>query len=613
MSTYTDKLLRINLSTRAIKIETISEQVKRDFMAGRGICVKYLYDELAPEVSPLSAENKLLFSTGILCGTSAQGCSKWVAVTKSPLSGTITKSICGAKFGPWIKFAGFDLIIMEGRAQKPSYIYIEDGKGEILDASDLWGLNTEETQEMLRQKHGPTTQSACIGPAGEKLVRYASIVSDRRTASRCGVGAVMGSKNLKAIAISATGRIVPHLPEVFKDLSQKYIEILKSHPRVTVMTALGTSNSIDKYTKDWHMTPVRNFQEGTLEGIERLTSNEFKRIKLKNYSCWGCMTRCGQWRKVIDGPYAGASSEGPEYETIFAFGCELYNTDLGFIVAADALCDLYGMDTISTGVCIGFATELFERGIITTKDTDGLKLTWGNHAAFLPLVEKIGRREGFGQLLGEGVKRAAEQIGKGSEKYAMHVKGVELPGYEPRTTKGYALSYAVSNIGSTHMYGRPWAEMAKIVDPLADEGKGEMIALSQNGQAIDDSAIVCNFGSMGLSPEMKGELMAAATGINEFGDPSKLGTVGERIVCLERAFNAREGFNRKDDTLPERFLTEPLQNAGPATGQIVRNLDGLIDEFYDAADYTRQGIPTPQKLDELGLSDIVKDIEKFMR
>jgi len=613
MSTYTGKLLRVNLTASTVITESVSQETTRDFMAGRGIGVKYLYDELPPGIHPLSADNKLILSTGVLAGTAAQGCSRWVAVTKSPASGAIAKSICGAKFGPWMKFAGFDLIIIEGKAPKPCYLYIEDGKAEILNGQDLWGLNTEVTQEKLRQKHGSGTQTACIGPAGEKLVLYASIVSDRRTASRCGVGAVMGSKNLKAVAINATGRVVPHYPELFKELSHKYIEILKSHPRVPVMTNLGTSNSVDKYAKDWHMTPVRNFQEGTLEGIEGLTSSEFRKIKQKNYGCWGCMTRCGQVRKVLQGTYAGALSEGPEYETIFALGPEICNNDLGFTVAADALCDLYGMDTISTGVCIGFACELFERGIITTRDTDGLDLTWGNHAAFLPLVEKIGRRDGFGYLLGEGAKRAAEQIGRGAKRFAMQVKGIEIPGYEPRATKGYALSYAVSNIGSTHMYGRPWAEMARTADPLAEEGhgKGEMIFSSQRGQAIDDSAIVCNFGSMGLTSELRNQLLAAATGVDDFGDAAELDKVGERIVCLERAFNVREGFARKDDTLPDRFLTEPLLNAGPATGQIVGNLDGLIDEFYQISGYTSQGIPTPRKLQELGLSDVAKDIQHF--
>ena len=602
MSTYADKLLRVNLTRREVKTEVVPEQNKKDFMAGRGLCVKYLYDELAPGTDPLSPENKLLLSTGILAGTGAQGCSRWVVVTKSPISGAITKSVAGANFGPAIKFAGFDLIILEGKASKPAYVYIEDGKAQVLDAQDLWGLNTEVTQQRLKQRHGPTTQIACIGPAGEMLVRYASIVSERRTASRCGVGTVMGSKNLKAVAINGTGRTVPHYAEVFKELSREYIEAMKAHPRIPVMTSLGTANSVDKYSKDWCMTPVRNFQEGTLAGIDRISSHEFRKLKRNKYGCWGCMTKCGQWREVTEGPYAGALTEGPEYETIFALGCELCNSEIGFIVAADALCDLYGMDTISTGVSIGFATELFERGIITTRDTDGLELTWGNHAAFLPLVERIGKREGFGWLLGEGTKRAAEQIGKGADRYAMQVKGIELPGYEPRATKGYALSYAVSNIGSTHMYGRPWAEMSRKVDPLTEEGKGEMVASSQNGQAIDDSAIACNFGTMALEPELKNRLMAAATGIDDFGDPDKLERIGARIVCLERAFNVRDGFSRKDDTLPERFLTEPLRNAGPATGQIVRNLDGMIDELYDAAGYTREGTLSARRMEELGLS-----------
>ena len=607
MSTYTSQFLRVNLTTGAIRAEPIPEQVKKDFVGGRGFGIKYLYDELAPGIEPLGPENKLLLLTGPLGGTAAQGFSKWVAVTKSPLTGCVARALGGGDFGAYLKFAGFDFVIVEGQAEKPVYIYLEGGRADVLDAGDLWGLDTQETQQKLQEKHGPRTQVACIGPAGEKLVRYATITHGRRTASRCGVGTVMGSKNLKAMAIRARGKLVPHDPDGFQSLAQEQIESLKTHKRRLNLTNLGTTFMVAT-ANTAGMFPTRNFQEGSLDGFEKIAAEEFSRVKVGNFGCYSCMTRCGQVHEMSEGPYSGAFSEGPEYETIWALGGQVGNTALGFLVAADARCDLLGLDTVSTGNCIGFACELFERGIITTEDTDGLELTWGNHAAFLTLIEKIGRREGFGGLLGEGVVRAAQRIGKGAEAYAMHAKGLELPGYEPRAVKGYGLSYATSNIGGSHMYGRPRDELYGRLDPFAEEGKGDSIALVQKGQALDDSVVVCNFGTSSLTRQFLAKLLVAATGINEFGDVAYLDRVGERIVCMERAFNVREGFDRKDDTLPARMLTEPLQNAGPATGQVIRSLDTLLDEYYDALGYTRQGVPSQEKLQELGLTEVIKDV-----
>jgi aldehyde:ferredoxin oxidoreductase len=609
---YTGKLLRVNLTSATAEVESIPEQIKRDFLGGRGFGIKYLYDELAPGIEPLSPENKLLLLSGPLCGTFAQGYSRCFVATKSPASGGCVKSNAGGYFAARLKSAGFDLIIIEGKAPKPSYVYIEDEKVEVLDARELWGLNTEETQERLRQKHGAKTETACIGPAGESLIRYAVIINGWRTAARCGVGTVMGSKNLKAVAVNGTGRIVPYNPQTFKELVRKQVEALKPSPRRIGLTESGLAASIIKH-HDRYQSPVRNYREGRMEGIEKLTASEFNKFKLGNLACYACLTRCGQIRKVTDGVYAGAVTDGPEYETGWALGTLLCNTDKGFVIAANALCDLFGLDVISIGVCIAFACELFERGIITSKDTDGLELTWGNHAAFYSLVDKIARREGFGKLLGEGAKRAAEQIGKGAERYAMHSKGVELAGYEPRVLKGYALSYAVSNVGGVHTYARPFDEVELKTDSTTEEGKGGVIAMEQKRYAIWDSAGLCLFGNPleVITPELQNQLLAAGTGIEQFVDPAYMEKLAERIICLERAFNVREGFSRKDDTLPSRFLTEPLENAGPFTGQVVRNLDRLIDEYYDAMGYSKQGIPTFHRLEELGLAGIIKDIRKF--
>jgi aldehyde:ferredoxin oxidoreductase len=605
---YTGKLLRVNLSSGESKVEPVPDPVVKDFLGGRGLGIRYLYQELSPGIDPLGVENKLLFAMGPLGATPALGFSKIAVVTKSPLTGGMTKSVGGGYFGAFLKFAGFDALIVEGRAQNPVYIYIKDGDAEVVNAVELWGLDTQEVQEELRNRHGLRTKVACIGPAGEKLVRYSAIVSDRRAAARGGVGAVMGAKKLKAVAINVTGTVPLCNAEEFKRLVREQVEGLKNDKRRAVLNQYGTSYLTMPFAQ-LGIYPTYNFRKGTLEGIEKLSAEEFARFKVKNYGCYGCMTKCGQVRQVTEGQYAGAISDGPEYETICTLGGLVGNNDPASLIAIDNICDRLGLDTISTGVCLAFACELFEKGIINLKDTDDLDLRWGNHQHIIEMVEKIGKREGLGQVLGEGVKRAAECIGKEAETYAMHVKGSEIAGYQPRAIKGYGLIYATSNIGANHMYGRPRQELDGKIDPFSEKDKGMIIAKAEFEQAINDSLIRCNFGATGLSPELRNKLLVAATGFEEFGHSSYLDMIGERIVCLERVFNVREGFGRHDDSLPLRMLKEPLQDAGPATGQRMQNLQGLLDEYYEAVGYNNQGIPSQQKLRELGLDWVINDVE----
>ena len=444
-------------------------------------------------------------------------------------------------------------------------------------------------------------------------MRYAILISDLRCGGRTGVGTVLGAKKLKAFAVNSAGPLSLYAAEGFKKVNREVIEGLKTNPGRIKMSDFGTSYLTLGFEK-MGIFPVKNFQEGHLEGIEKIGDEALASIKTKNDGCYGCMTKCGQVRRVTGGTYDGAVSEGPEYETIWSLGGNLANTDMASLVAADSLCDRLGIDTVSAGNSIGFAYELFERGIITQEDTDGLDLTWGNPGPMLKLVEKIGKREGFGKLLGEGTKRAAEHIGKGAENFAMQVKGLELPAYEPRAVKGYGLILATSNIGGNHMYGRPREELAGTKDRFAEEGKGEDIARAQITQAVSDSVVQCAFGAVtGLTPQSRSELLVAATGFDEFGDPAYLNQIGERIVCLERSFNVREGFSRKDDTLPARMLTEPLKDAGPSTGQVIRKLDTLLDEYYQALGYTRHGIPSTEKLKQIGLEWVIEDIERFIK
>jgi len=609
MSTLTGRLLRINLNDASYGEEEIPRRHITRFISARGMGAKYLYDELAPATDPLSAENKLLLLVGALGGKGLQGFSKWVVMSKSPLTGTIFRSITGGNFGVWMKHAGYDLMIVEGKAAAPIYIHIDPGGVHFLDAADLWGLDYRQLQAQLRENHGERTESACIGPAGEKLARYAVIHSGERTASRGGMGTVMGSKNLKAVSINVPiKKPSPFDPATFKGLIKTQVDILKEHPRKQTMTTLGTPY-ITKIVNMMGILPTKNYQEGSIPTIEDLSGDQFFELKKARAGCYSCMTRCGGMREVMHGPFEGSRIDGPEYETIFAFGPLVGVSDRQFVIDANALCDAYGIDTISTGVCIAFACELFARGIISSADADGLKLTWGNKEALFSLIEQIGKREGLGRLLGEGVKRAAEQLGGGAAGLAMHIKGLELPGYEPRGVKGYALSMATSNIGGSHMYGRPREEFSGQADPLAETGKGDLIARVQKEQALEDSLIACTFGNTGLDTAMYARLLLAATGIDDFGDAANLLRIGERIVCIERCFNAREGFDRKDDTLPERMRKEPLQQAGPATDQVVGNLEHLLDEYYQALGYTAEGIPGIDRLQELDLPEAIEDIK----
>jgi aldehyde:ferredoxin oxidoreductase len=610
MRSYTGKLLRVNLSKGKSRAEDIPEQWLKDFLGGRGLGVRYLYSELKRGAEPLGPDNKLIFMMGPLGATTVMSVSRIALVTRSPLTGCIAKSVMGGNFGAFLKFAGYDGIILEGEAKKPVYLHIEKDNVELRDAAELWGLDTEQTQAKLRQKHGAATQSACIGPGGEKLVRYAIVISGRRAGGRTGVGTVMGAKKLKAIAVNSGGPLPVYDPAEFKKLSREQIEGLRTSARRIQMSNFGTSYLTVGLEK-WGIFPVKNFQEGHLEGIEKISEEELAKIKIKNDGCYGCMTKCGQVRQVTEGPYAGAISEGPDYETIWSLCGNLGITDKGYLIAVDALCDKLGIDTVSAGNAIGFACELFQRGIITKNDTDGLDLTWGKDGEMMKLAEKIGRGEGFGKLLGEGTKRAAERIGQGAEDYAMQVKGLELPAYEPRAVKGYGFILATSNIGGNHMYGRPREELAGTMDRFTEEGKGKGTAQAQMRQAVEDCIIQCSFGPVtGFTPQSRSALLVAATGFNEFGDPAYLDKIGERVLCLERSFNVREGFGRKDDTLPKRMLTEPLANAGPATGQVIRKLDGFLDEYYDALGYTRDGVPSADKLKQLGLDWVIEEIKK---
>jgi aldehyde:ferredoxin oxidoreductase len=613
------RLLRVNLSKGTTKEEQIPPKLALDYVGGRGFGSKYLYDEVPAGTDPLGKQNKLLIVTGALAGTSAQSLSKWAVVIKSPLTGTIYRSYGGGDFGAWLKWAGFEMIILEGKAAKPSYLYIKDGIYEIHDASAIQGKTTSQAQEYLSKKHGVKARMICIGPAAEKMVRYAGIFSGRRTAGRGGTGTVMASKNLKAVVVEANRTEELADPAEFSKLIKQQVKGFKEGMGFEAFRDYGTPMGVDYPGFSIGSFPVRNFRSGDLEGWEKITFLNYAAITTKHSGCYACMLKCGHTHTVAEGPYAGVTSEGPHYETIFAFTGSTACTDVGATVKADLMCCELGLDSISTGVTIGFAYELFEKGILTTKDTDGLVLKYGDPEPMLKLIEMIGRREGIGDILAEGTKRAAERIGKGSEEYAMQTKGLEMPGYEPRAMKAQGMHYALNNGGGNHCYGYAGQEMGnptpRLLDAAADEGKGDVIKYNQDHVAALELVNACLFPARNLELfglDIVANMLPAALGDTKFGSADYLWYVGEKVYNLERCFNIRDGFSRKDDTLPKRMYTEPLQG-GVRDGEMIRKPDVIIDEYYEARGWDKNGIPTKATLKRLGLEDLDKDIAQFRR
>jgi aldehyde:ferredoxin oxidoreductase len=614
MELNTGNILRINLTTGGTSTEKVPEKIARDFVGGRGYGIKYLWDELKPGVDPLSADNKLILITGPLSGTSAVALSRWMAVTKSPLTGAFARSVCGADFGAWLKFLDYEAIILEGKADKPVYLHLTAEGCRIESAAEIWGKDTVHTQEWLIQKHGNNTRSAVIGPAGERLVKYAAIVSDRRTAGRCGTGAVMGSKNLKGIAITAQRALHLYDSETYNKLAKEQINLVRENPGFLSHKEWGTTSTQD-ITNKIGVYPVRNFRYGQLEDYPKVLGAEYRKLRTGDMGCYSCPARCGKVHTVTSGPFAGAKSEGPEYETIWSFTGTIESSDITASIAADQLCDDLGLDTISTGNIIGFAYELYEKGLLTKENTGGLELKFGDPAPMVALIKKIALREGIGDLLAEGSMRMAQTIGHGSSDYAIHVKGLELPAYEPRGAKTHGYNYVTANIGASHCYGYAAQDIFGMPFPRPTDRFAEdypdIVIFNQDGVAWKETGIICSFsGNWGWN-KLFGPMLAAARGISELSDDAYLEQVGHRIFNLERAFNIREGFGRQQDTLPRRMLTEGLHTRqAPGEGQIVRHQDKFLDSYYQLRGWSLDGIPTAQKLNELGLGFAINTMEK---
>jgi aldehyde:ferredoxin oxidoreductase len=607
---WAGKVLNIDLSREKIVRKTLPKKLARDFLGSRGFGAKIIFDELKPKTDPLSAGNILIVAVAPLTGA-AIATSRCTFVTKSPLTQAYLCSSMGGYFPAELKFAGYDLLIIRGRAEKPVYVSIKNDNVDICDATEFWGLQTDETEKKMKLKTDSRSRVACIGPAGENLVKYACVIADRRAAGRGGVGAVMGSKNLKSIVVRGTGDVKLADSEAFQKVKKDLFKEIMSVPQI--LSKYGSAGMVSQMN-ELGVFPAKNFATFTFDGVEQICGESLNRFTVKNETCFGCPLACGQLRVVKEGPYSGFSTIGPEYETVYSFGSHCGNKSPEAIIAADSLCDKLGIDTMSTGYTIGFAMDCYEKGILKREEVDGLNLRFGNHKEMIEFIKKIAFKEGLGKVLAEGSMNAAKQIGKSSEKHVMAVKGLEMPGYDPRGLKAHGLSIATSNRGACHNRGYatqetrgwPWQ-----VDRFEVKGKGRLAMINQNRGCIIDCSGFCLFfaGRFSLEAYVP-KFLLAVTGVEEFGNFEELLKIGERVHNLEKAFNVREGFTRKNDMFPKRYLKEPIPD-GNSKGQFFE-IETMLDDYYGARGWDKKtSIPTSNKLRELNLEDIDSELEKY--
>jgi len=621
---YNGKILRVDLTSGEIKREEPSEVIYRTYLGGGGLASYFLLKELPPGVDPLGPENILVFAATVITGVPVSGMVRYSVAAKSPLTGAYGEAEAGGFFGPELKFAGFDAVIIKGKALKPSYLWIHNGQAEVRSAAGIWGLETGPAQEKIRQELGdPRIRVAQAGPAGEKLVRFACVINElKHTNGRTGLGAVMGSKNLRAIAARGTEKLEYHDPEKLKELAKLQADLISQWGPNKVMRKLGTPNLVMALNTQG-ILPTKNFRTGVFEGAQNISGERMVETILKSEEgCYACSVRCKRAVEVAEGPYATSREYGgPEYETLSSLGSLLGIDNLAAISKGNELCNRYGLDTISAGVAIGLAMECFENGLLTKADTAGIEFRFGNAEAMVQGIEWIAQRnQGLGNLLAEGVKIAAAKIGQGAEKFALHIKGQELPMHDPRGKTGQGLSFALSPTGADHIeapHDTPFANPGPMLGRIAPLGLLEAVPARDLGPqkvrnyvylhfvwSLFNSLGICNFtaGPVWALPLNKWpELVKAVTGWET--SLWELLKVGERTVTMARVFNLREGFGRKDDTLPDRLFA-PLEG-GPLQGKgIDRNeFADALTMYYEAMGWDPQdGVPTRGKLAELNLS-----------
>jgi len=598
---WSGTILRVNLTTETITKQATDPKDAALFLGARGLGDKLYIDEVDPKIDPLSPENKLIIAPGPFSGTFAPSGGRYHVVTKSPLTGAIAGSNSGGTFGPELHYAGYDALVIEGKAAKPVYLWIKDDQVEIRDASALWGQMVPETTDLVRKETDEEAKVACIGPAGEKLVLFAAIMNDMfRAAGRSGVGAVMGSKNLKAVAVVGTKPIQVADPKAFETAVLKGRKLLKEHPVGGAgLKAYGTDVLINILNETGAL-PTRNYRDSQFAtadkvGGESLSANILVRPK----GCFSCVISCGRVTHVTNPKYA-TEGEGPEYEAAWAMGPDCGIDNLDAVAKSNMLCNELGLDPISLGATVACAMDLYEAGILSPKETDGMNLSFGNPDALVELTRKIGLREGLGDRLALGSYRFASSLGH--PEFSMTAKKQELPAYDPRGVQGIGLEYATCNRGGCHVKGYTIAVEvlgcgAKL-DPHATKDKPAWTKLFQDLTAAIDASGGCIFGTFGMGGDNYAELLSALTGINYTTE--EYIKAGERIWNLERLFNLRAGLTAADDTLPERLLKSPVK-AGPAKGE-VSHVPEMLPEYYKLRGWNEKGVPTKDCLAKLALA-----------
>lgn len=597
MGGYNGTILRINLSEGTVLREETNKDLAKRYIGGRGLASKMLMDEIDPAVDPLSPENKLIFATGPLTGTPTPTGGRYMVVTKAPLTGTIGSSNSGGYWGAELKFAGYDAIVFEGKAPNPVYINIVDDQVEIKDASSLWGKLVSEATAELEEVHGKKAKVAVIGPAGERLSMVAAVMNDRgRAAGRSGVGAVMGSKNLKAIVVKGSNKVPisdeAKLKEVFARCMAK---IKENGVTGQGLPAYGTAVLVNIINENG-VFPTNNFQQSTFGEAEEISGETLAEKYLKKKDpCYRCPIGCGRYCEVDD-----IKGQGPEYETIWAYGSDCGVSNLGDIIKANFWCNEYGLDTISAGATIAAAMELYQRGLVKDEELgDGPKLEWGNNEAIVEWTKRMGAVEGFGAKLAEGSYRLCDSYGM--PELSMSVKKQELPAYDPRGIQGQGIQYATSNRGGCHVRGYLISPeilgLPEKLDRFTLEGKAEWTKIFQDFTAAIDSSGLCLFTSFAMGADDYADMVNAVCGTDYSG--ADFIEAGERIWNLEKMFNLKAGIDSSQDTLPKRLLDDPIQE-GPSKGWVTK-LDVLLPQYYSVRGWEKDGTPSKEKLETLNV------------
>jgi len=607
---YMGKLLIVDLSAGRLTDEPLDEGLQRNFLGGYGVGARLIYDRQSAGVDPLSPANHLGFLTGPLTGTPAIVGSRYTVVGKSPLTETWGDANSGGHFGPNLKFAGYDGVIVTGASDRPVYVLIEDGEASLRDASHLWGKSTLETRDALKAAHGKATEEACIGPSGENLSLIAGVINDYgRAAGRSGLGAVMGSKKLKAIAVRGTQRVPLADQQRAEDLRKKYLRLKTEwyavyHDYGTCDLTYASAMSGDSPVKNWRGDGPTDFP-----GAEQISADRVIAEQERRYGCWNCPIRCGGHMKAKPGRNRPVSHK-PEYETLCAAGTLMLNDDLESIIRVNDIVNAYGLDSISASCTVAFAVECYENGILTKADTDGLELRWGNSEAIVAMVEKLARREGFGAVLADGVRKAAERIGQGSEEFAIHIQGQEVPMHDPRYIPGLVICYQMDATPARHTQG-----FEMIVPPGLDlpewdkydyAGKGEIHKKLMSLVHVINSAGLCLFGYECYSIQSVPEFLSAVTGWNVTLDGCFV--LGERIGTIRHAFNLREGLSSLEWQVPPIILGQPPVKQGNLRGVTI-DAETMIKDYLKAMDWDPASTkPSQAKLQQLGLGDVAKDL-----